>query len=187
MIALFLSRFGAKIAAVLAVLLVAVSIFFGGASWQAKRDARAHAIEVQTQLNDYRQAVAKEVQQSQDKNKALTAALKESKTQQESLKSAAMDRLFEQLARKNDEQACVDIRDFRFDVGTVRLLDAARANMPASAPATGSDAASRAPSSVGVPTFVANDLEVVRLYHELATRHNALVDYLEQKQKEQSK
>lgn len=187
MIMFLLSKFGAKIAAVLAILVVIAGIFFGGARWQANRDARAHAVDVQTQLNDYRQAVATEIKQSQDKSKALSAALKESKTQQESLKSAAMDRLTQQETRDNDEKTCLTIGSFRFDVGTVRVLDAARADLPASAAATGSDAEGRAPSSVGIPAFVSNDLEIVRQYHDLAKRHNALVDYIEQKQKEQQK
>ena len=64
-----------------------------------------------------------------------------------------------------------------FDVGTVRLLDAARANTHLD-PATLSDAESQAASDVALSEFVANDLEVVKLYHELAHRHDTLVDYV---------
>lgn len=46
-------------------------------------------------------------------------------------------------------------------------------------PAASSDAASQAPSGVGIPALIDNDLDIVKLYHELAERHNALVDDVE--------
>jgi hypothetical protein len=66
--------------------------------------------------------------------------------------------------------------DPNLDPDTVRLLNAAREDRPVD-PAGGLDAKeSQAP--VSVSEFVDNDLEVVRLYHDLATRHDALVNWV---------
>lgn len=77
------------------------------------------------------------------------------------------------------------VSDYRFDVGTVRLLNAARTGTAVDA-AGGSDEASRAASDVGIAKFVDNDLDVVQLYRDLAARHDALVDSVEQHLKEQA-
>lgn len=71
------------------------------------------------------------------------------------------------------------------DDGTVRMLNNARAGFPD----PGSSAAGRGHEASGAftatPPYVTggelarNDLEVVRLYHILATRHNDLVDWVE--------
>ena len=70
-------------------------------------------------------------------------------------------------------------------VDTVGVLDSARVNARLDAPG-GGDAAFRTPSDIEVSDFIDNDLEVVRLYHRLATRHDALVEFVEQKMKESS-
>lgn len=68
---------------------------------------------------------------------------------------------------------------------TVRVLNDARTNAaPAEAGGTspGADAegeaTANAPTTITGADFADNDLEVVRLYHELATRHNGLVDWV---------
>lgn len=72
------------------------------------------------------------------------------------------------------------------DARTVRVLNDARQNAPAG-PAPGGatndadaegEAAASAPTTITGRLFADNDLEVVRLYHELATRHNGLVDWV---------
>lgn len=68
--------------------------------------------------------------------------------------------------------------DGSLDVGTVRLLNSAR-DGSALDPAVLGDGASQAPSGVGLPELLDNDLEVVQLYRELAVRHDALVDYVD--------
>ncbi|WKZ86368.1 hypothetical protein N5B55_05280 [Ralstonia pickettii] len=72
-----------------------------------------------------------------------------------------------------------------FTVGTVRLLNAAREGVAVDAAAV-SDGESEAPADLAVAEFVDNDLEVVRLYHELAARHDALVDAVQKKLNEQA-
>lgn len=70
---------------------------------------------------------------------------------------------------------------------TVRVLNDARANAdaaPTEARGTSPGADAEGEASADAPTtitgadFADNDLEVVRLYHELATRHNGLVDWV---------
>ena len=70
---------------------------------------------------------------------------------------------------------------------TVRVLNDARANTDAQAPEAGGtspgadaegEASANTPTKITGADFANNDLEVVRLYHELATRHNGLVDWV---------
>lgn len=70
---------------------------------------------------------------------------------------------------------------------TVRVLNDARANTdaaPTEARGTSPGADAEGEASADAPTtitgadFADNDLEVVRLYHEMATRHNGLVDWV---------
>jgi hypothetical protein len=65
------------------------------------------------------------------------------------------------------------------------VLNSARDNRKADCPPAGSDEASRTVTEATFAAFVANDLEVVRLYHELALRHDALVDFVLELQMEQ--
>lgn len=78
-----------------------------------------------------------------------------------------------------EAQIFFNVRDrWTLDVGTVWLLNVARENVPFDT-ARLLDGASQAPSQIGAADFIDNDLEVVQLYHELAARHDALVDYVE--------
>lgn len=58
----------------------------------------------------------------------------------------------------------------------VRLLNRARLDQD---PAVGSNAAIEPTADVGLPELVDNDLEVVKRYHLLAKRHDALVDWVD--------
>ena len=64
--------------------------------------------------------------------------------------------------------------------GAVSVLDAARENVDLD-PAAISNEESRAASDVTLDEFVQNDLEVVRMYHELSERHNTLVEFVSSK------
>lgn len=73
-----------------------------------------------------------------------------------------------------------------FDVGTVRLLNAARTGAAIDSVSL-SDPESRAFAAVTVTEFVGNDTEIARMYNELALRHNLLVDQVVRYQNEQRK
>ena len=64
------------------------------------------------------------------------------------------------------------------DLGTVRLLNAARTGSPDLAAAVG-DAEGQTPSGLGLPDLVDADIEVAGMYRELAVIHNSLVEYVE--------
>jgi len=66
---------------------------------------------------------------------------------------------------------------WNLDVGTVRMLNDARAGRTPDSTA-GSDAESKAPSGLAPSQFIENDLQIVEQYHDLATRHDALVDWV---------
>lgn len=114
------------------------------------------------------------------------------------VKSAAAKRITNQQERTANEQFAQEsfhqaehatpaavCPAFVFDVGTVRLLNAARQGT-AVEPTGGSDEALNAASGIGISKLVDNDLDIVRMYHELALRHDALVDAVELKLKEQA-
>lgn len=71
--------------------------------------------------------------------------------------------------------------NWTFDRGTVGMLNAARLGLSIE-PTTIGNAEGNAPSAVGIPEFVGNDLAVVARYHALKIKHDALVDYLERLQ-----
>lgn len=76
-----------------------------------------------------------------------------------------------------ESSACPDTAAGELTVGAVRLLNAARANTTVDT-ASWDDGESQAPSGVTYQEFVLNDLEVVGMYHDLAIRHDMLVDWV---------
>jgi hypothetical protein len=90
------------------------------------------------------------------------------------------------LVASGTQDACGPGTGFYLDDGTVRLLNAARQGRGVDA-AGGSDEAQSAPSSVGVADLIANDLDIVQMYHDLAKRHDELVDAVEKHLKDQAR
>lgn len=90
------------------------------------------------------------------------------------------------LAPENSNHACPGSDALVLDVGTVGMLNAARQGRPVD-PAGSSDEAQSAPSTVGVAGLVDNDLEIVKLYLDLAKRHDSLVDEVEKKLQDQAR
>lgn len=82
---------------------------------------------------------------------------------------------------KENAIATTTVEPWVFDIGTIGLLNSARSNDPN--PTTASDdALSETASTVTVKDFVSNDLAVVDQYHDLALKHEALQDYIRDKQ-----
>ncbi|MGN8188643.1 hypothetical protein ACTJLD_21905 [Burkholderia sp. 22088] len=73
---------------------------------------------------------------------------------------------------------------FYLDVGTVRMLNASRAGVAFHSTTSGDEAGDTAPA-LCFTDFVDADQELTKLYLDLAQRHDALVDSVEQFQKEQ--
>jgi len=74
--------------------------------------------------------------------------------------------------------------DVRLDVATVRLLNDAREGSADRSTAI-SDGEGAAPSETTLGTLIDNDTEVVRLYHDLAKRHEALINFVDDLVKKQ--
>lgn len=73
-----------------------------------------------------------------------------------------------------------------FDVGTVRLLNAARQGLSADS-VTLTDAESAAPAALTVGQFVDNDTDIAKAYNQLAVKHNEMVDQVSAYQARQAK
>ena len=73
---------------------------------------------------------------------------------------------------------------WRFDVGTVRLLNAARGGNPVDPASIGNGQGDNTPSTVGIVEFTTNDLQVVQRYNELKAKHDALVDWVNRLQEQ---
>lgn len=69
---------------------------------------------------------------------------------------------------------------WRFDTGTVRLLNAARLGLSAESTSVSDGQGDDTPSTVGVGEFAENDLQVVERYHALKIKHDALVGWVDQ-------
>lgn len=80
------------------------------------------------------------------------------------------------LRAPSNETACPS--NPLLSVGLVRLLNDARSGSVVES-AERADAAEQTASDVTVSDFAENDVEVTRLYHELAGRHDKLVDWVE--------
>lgn len=74
---------------------------------------------------------------------------------------------------------------YQLDIGTVRLLNAARKGVSLDT-VTGSDETLTAASGITIDKLLQNDLEVVKLFRDLAKRHDQLVTEVEEKLKQQA-
>lgn len=185
-----------------AILAVASVLFFSGVAWEKRKGAEQRLAQVTDAFETYKKQVGQSIVESKQKNDALIASILADQSNQDQIKRAALDRLQRNLTAAKEKiraleaigvpepvlvEVCTAGDLYRLDVGTVRLLDAARANLPAPDASSAGDEESGAASAVGANQLIANDLEIVKRYHELAKRHNSLVDYIEQKQREQAK
>lgn len=185
----------------LGAFVIAVVLFMSGAGWERSRQAEKQTQAVATQFENYRQNVAQEIESSNTASNVLIVTLNSVKKSQTEIKKKAVDSLQRDLLGENyadlgsndpsepekpvvKEATCPGFGSYRFSLATVGLFNAALANLPAPDSTSGSNEESRAPSTIGVEALVGNYLEVVRLYHELALRHDTLVEYVQSKQKE---
>ncbi len=164
-----------------ALCLVAGLAFLGGRHFESAQVARQQldaAIRIQDSIQ---QEAALSVAKSEQVDQRIAASSQRVRKAQ----SAVRERLSQpQEPTANDAHPSPD-SSWQLDVGTVGLLNAARANTDPDTAGLG-DAESQAPSGIGAEEFIDNDLEIVRLYHELAERHNALVDYVEEQMRKQA-
>jgi hypothetical protein len=127
---------------------------------------------------------SKQAAESTQRSIQLDARIDSSNTRSGQIKAQVRERLSQPVQASHD--ATCDLSDARLDRGTVGLLNAARADLPAAAASGVSDEEGAAASSTSVADLIDNDLDVVRLYHELAQRHNELVDFISDEMKKRA-
>ena len=197
----------------LRVLILAVAVAFGG-GWFAADKFKA-AAEVKELRVEAKQS-ASNVVQSVAASERIEAAVAKTDDAVTTIKAAVVKRGVTLYPKQEQHHAAPDDRnadgvrsasadgqpnpaendhvsapscgggDLVLDVGTVGMLDAARQGRALGA-AGSDDEAQSAPSAVGVTDLVVNDLEVVRLYLDLAKRHDELVDAVEKKLQDQAR
>jgi len=179
-------------------MVVALFIGFGGGYYtkskftdaavveQVKKDDKQTATNVVVSAQTS-QKVESEVQKSDTTVSEIQEAV--SKRPKRVRPSVVIQPAQENLNEKSDPkavQSVVSCDAYQLDVGTVRLLNAARKGVGLDSIASGDEALS-APSGITIDKLLQNDLEVVKLYHDLAIRHDQLVDEVEEKLKQQAK
>lgn len=130
---------------------------------------------------------AKDIVIAQEINEAIVKTVTKTVANSSEIRKAAAKHLAQSqpieekaIAEQTPQNAGTWIKtcpDRTLDIFTVGLLNDARTNAPFGS-SSGGYAESQTTSGVTFADFVDNDLEVVQQYHELATRHDALVDYV---------
>lgn len=177
-IAAFFSK--AAVIVVLTVIALLAGIYTG---WtiNSKLTQASHDKALSVALQAQRSELLKDLKKAEainadlrTKSEAITALSADLKTQvTQSLKAQ----------RKTNEELghCLDL-----NARTASLLNSARANVRPSDTSGPGDAKEQTLAPISAEEFLENDLEIVRLYHELAANHDALVDWLEQEMKKRN-
>ena len=158
---------------------VAVVVTFGAGFYTAHQFDKADKVDA---ANAVVKEAAVSIVDSGKQSEKIEAAVHASEGKTKKIAKAVIKHVTE--VEKTNEKKC-DSGSLRLDVGTVRMLNESRKDGPE--PAAISDAESKTPSTIGFPELVADELEVTQLYKELATRHNALVDYVQEQVEKQVK
>lgn len=159
------------------IVAIAASVIGFGAGYATK--AKFDKADALTKMVEVRHEDAATVQQSVQASASIEKQAGAATQNVETIRQQVAQRLRQPpIKDEHHEDATQECPAWTLDVGTVRLLDAARAGTPPDPSGLGDDE-SKAPSAVGAAAFIDNDLQVIELYHDLATRHDALVDYVE--------
>ena len=166
----------AKAAATIAAVTIVFAFgAFVGYRYENSRNAKSRLAQAEL--------IAHQSQVAFDQSAATSLSI-DRKTEAVAANAKVITKLVVQRIKENNESTSDHSAACLLDRGTVSLLNAARANVPADA-ASVSNEESGTTSGIGIADFAENDIEVTRKYHELATRHDALVDYVQSKIDEQ--
>jgi hypothetical protein len=185
---------------------IAGGVFWTGASWEKNKitavEQKATAAAVTKALDDYKKSAAAEVAKSQAISAQVQQQIREDATRQDAIQAAVIQDRDDQLKDAQEKidalkregvtkdriiAACSAADLYRVDHRTLGLLNnAANPAVPASAAsaAAGADAEGRALTGVGGSDLTDYTLKVIRQYRKLAARHDALVDWIYDKQEE---
>ena len=177
-------------------------IFIAGASWQKNRDLDNRVLSAQSELTAYKEKVDREIARSQ----ALNAVIEQEIANNELKHRAIEDRVVEHLNGKLGQaqkkilelekagygrtkivEICSYGDLYRLDSFTVGMLN--HASQPANnpEPASGADEEGGTLTDVSAKDLIEHQLKVTRMYNELSIRHNGLVDWITEKQRELAK
>lgn len=162
---------------------ISLSLILGFCSgfYTSGQFAKASQLEAVTEIQHQSTLeIEKSLTTSLDVEKKVTA----SNTSVSALRKQAQAHLKESKDDKPSQNHC-NANDAFLDPDIVFLLNSARIGVVGAT--SGSDGESKATSGIGIPAFIDNDLEVVGMYHELAERHNALVDWVSEEVEKRTK
>jgi hypothetical protein len=179
-----------------------VALFVGGLAgyWFANKLHDADELEKVVELRKEDANVANELQRKDgavtdrivQTNDSVSAIQKEvAKRVQQTTKPVATNNLENgnancKPARQEVPEGSLCNCDAGLSIGIIRLLNDARTGAPFN-PATINNEEGGTPSGLSLADILDNDLEVVKKYHELASRHNGCVDYVDGLVKDQRK
>lgn len=181
----------------LLALLIGLAVGGAGGFWGGWELAKADIAENQLeQVTEARKDDANAVADSQRETNAIakqvasnqansTTTQREARRHVERSNERANERAELKPATPEGESVRLVSGDEHLGVGLVCVLNAARTNRAPDCPAAGSDEAGGETPDATVSDFIENDLEVVRMYHDLAVRHAALVQFVLDRQAEQ--
>ncbi len=178
-------------------LLIVLMSFGSGFYVKGKLDTSA---KVKAEIQIANQS-AKNVQQSEKQDAQIRTATRTNDAQIATDRTLIAKHLSEQrkyAKKQKSKEDSSNVQQPQFQVGlncndnwtldnyTFGLLNAARTGASYSA-ATSSNGEGFASSGVTEAQFIDNDLEIVGMYNDLAKRHNALIDYVQELIKAQTK
>lgn len=183
------------------IVLLVIGIFFSGAYWQKDRDLASQLARAEQQVSIQAQASAREIFRNTEINAQIVADAKIESDRQDEIRNAALNHLKSKHAAAQEKinalekqgvgkavlvEVCSSGDLYRLDHRSVGLLNAASGKVPFE-PTGRVDEKGSALTDVGAEDLAEHTFEITKLYQELATRHDGLVDWITDKQKELAK
>lgn len=152
---------------------LSLTIGFMVGSYSEKQFVKADKFEAATEAQSQ---TTTEIKESLETSLAVESEVAASNQKVSKIRSAVAAHLKEEVPHDQGKPSCAPA-DVLIDGRTVFLLNAARSGSGISTTGSTDGEVSTAPS-VGFPELIDNDLQVVQMYRELATKHDALVDWV---------
>lgn len=168
------------VAIVIAAIVIGLAAAFGGGYLYGQSKANAKCEQRITKIQN-ESFTARQMAQKDAEIRSLKAELvdQQKNSQIEVIKTQVVEKIVQAPPVKVEVKTDGEViyMPYTFDHDVIRLLNEARVD-EANRDTADSDGGSEAIADVGVEELVTNDLEVVRLYHELANRYRTLQTYI---------
>ena len=156
-------------------IVLALVVGFGCGYYAKGEFAKADTVDA---VATARHGTAIGIEQSLTQSHAVESQVTASNLQVTKIQKRVAEHIQKQEEARHEENTDSACR-WTLDDWTVRMLNAARSSAAAPDAAVSGDGTSEGTAPVGKAELIDNDLEVVKLYRELAERHDSLVDYVE--------